>query len=74
MASSQAANEKLPRRRHQEQGREPGSLRCKGTPEERHGAKAGQDDTSGNAHACEGTEVAVLQWVDQALQAGSRGG
>ena len=61
------------RRCRQEQHRPPDSLRCKGTPHERNGAKADQDDTSGNAHACERTEVAVLPWRDYALHAGSRG-
>ena len=61
------------RRCRQEQHRPPDSLRCRGTPHERNGAKAGQDDTSGNAHACDRTEVAVLPWRDYALHAGSRG-
>jgi hypothetical protein len=65
--------QELCRRRRQEQRRPPGSLRCKGTSHERNGAKAGQDDTSGNAHACPATEVAVLPWRDYALHAGSRG-
>jgi Bacterial regulatory helix-turn-helix protein, lysR family len=61
------------RRCRQEQHRPPDSLRCEGTPHERNGAKADQDDTSGNAHACDRTEVAVLPWRDYALHAGSRG-
>ena len=61
------------RRRRQEHHRPPDSLRCKGTPHERNGAKADQDDTSGNAHASERAEVAVLEWPDYALHARSRG-
>jgi len=61
------------RRCRQEQHRPPDSLRSEGTPHERNGAKADQDDTSGNAHACDRTGVAVLPWRDYALHAGSRG-
>ena len=35
--------------------------------------KAGQDDPTGNAHACRGTEVAVLPRRDDESHAGSRG-
>jgi hypothetical protein len=59
------------RQKHQP---ESDSQRCKGTPHERNGAKADQDDTGGNAHASECAEVAVLEWPDYALQARSRGG
>ena len=61
------------RRRRQEQHRPPDSLRCEGTPHERNGAKADQDDTSANARACKEAQVAVLPWRDYALPAGSRG-
>jgi hypothetical protein len=63
----------VPRRRHQEQGREPDSLRRKGAPNERNETKADQDDTGGNVHAREGMEVAVLPWRDQTPHSGSRG-
>ena len=61
------------RRCRQEQHRPPDSLRCEGTPHERNGAKADQDDASGNAQAREATEMAVLPWRDYALHAGTRG-
>jgi hypothetical protein len=61
------------RRCRQEHHRPPDSHRGEGTPHERNGAKTGQNDTSGNAHASEPTEVAVHEWPDYALQARSRG-
>ena len=61
------------RRPRQEHHREPDSHRGEGTPHERNDAKAGQDDTSGKAHACEPAEVAVHEWPDYALHARSRG-
>jgi hypothetical protein len=61
------------RARRQEHHRPPDSLRCEGTPHERNGAKADQDDTSANAHACPEAQVAVFPWRDYALHARSRG-
>src|SRR4029077_2717300 len=60
-------------RRDQEQHRPPDRLRREGAPHEGNGAKAGQDDTSGDAHARERTGVAVLPWRDHASHARSRG-
>jgi len=38
-----------------------------------HNARGGRDTGTGNTRDPKGTQVAVLSWVDQAVQAGSRG-
>src|SRR6516225_1904627 len=64
----------LCRRQGQPQQRPPVRLPVVPAEGERDDAKAGQDASSGNAHGCKATEVAVLPWRDYAPYAGSRWG
>lgn len=73
IASSQAANEKLPAAATRNSAANPAAFAVKEPPMSVTAPRPAKTITSGNAYARESTEVAVFPWRDQTPHSGSRG-